>query len=116
MDQLLQHTLNALVLGSTYALLGIGLTLIFGIMRVVNFAHGELYALGAYVAYGVVAMFGMNFFASLLVAAVVGFLFGTAIEYFLLRRRDLKAIDEVMLIMIGVMIICLLYTSPSPRD
>ena len=45
MDQLLQHTLNALVLGSTYALLGIGLTLIFGIMRVVNFAHGELYAL-----------------------------------------------------------------------
>jgi len=104
-DQLLQHTLNALVLGSTYALLGIGLTLIFGIMRVVNFAHGELYALGAYVAYGVVAMFGMNFFGSLIVAAIVGFLFGTAIEYFLLRRRDLKAIDEVMLIMIGVMII-----------
>ncbi|MFJ7567399.1 branched-chain amino acid ABC transporter permease [Herminiimonas sp. NPDC097707] len=97
--------LNALVLGSTYALLGIGLTLIFGIMRVVNFAHGELYALGAYVAYGVVAMFGMNFFASLLVAAIVGFLLGAAIEYFLLRRRDLKAMDEVMLIMIGVMLI-----------
>jgi branched-chain amino acid transport system permease protein len=97
--------LNALVLGSTYALLGIGLTLIFGIMRVVNFAHGELYALGAYVAYGVVAMFGMNFFASLLVAALVGFLLGAAIEYFLLRRRDLKAMDEVMLIMIGVMLI-----------
>ncbi|MES2026782.1 MAG: branched-chain amino acid ABC transporter permease [Pseudomonadota bacterium] len=105
MDQLLQHMLNALVLGSTYALLGIGLTLIFGIMRVVNFAHGELYALGAYVAYGVVAMFGMNFFASLLVAALVGFLLGAAIEYFLLRRRDLKAMDEVMLIMIGVMLI-----------
>jgi len=47
MDQLLQHLLNALILGGTYALLGIGLTLIFGIMRVVNFAHGELYAFGA---------------------------------------------------------------------
>ncbi|MBV9567558.1 MAG: branched-chain amino acid ABC transporter permease, partial [Hyphomicrobiales bacterium] len=46
MDQLLQHCLNALVLGGTYALLGIGLTLIFGIMRVVNFTHGELYSFG----------------------------------------------------------------------
>ncbi len=48
MDQFLQHLLNAVMLGGTYALLGIGLTLIFGIMRVVNFAHGELYAFGAY--------------------------------------------------------------------
>ena len=51
MDQLLQHRLNALILGGTYALLGIGLTLIFGIMRVVNFTHGELYAFGAYMMY-----------------------------------------------------------------
>ena len=47
MIEFLQHVINALILGSTYALLGIGLTLIFGIMRVVNFAHGELYAFGA---------------------------------------------------------------------
>ena len=105
MDQFLQHALNALVLGSTYALLGIGLTLIFGIMRVVNFAHGELYAMGSYVSYAFVSLLGMNFFGSLFVAAVVGFLLGSIIEYFLLRRRDLKAMDEVMLIMIGVMII-----------
>ena len=51
MDQFLQHLLNAVMLGGTYALLGIGLTLIFGIMRVVNFAHGELYAFGAYTVY-----------------------------------------------------------------
>ena len=48
MNELLQHLANGLILGSTYALLGIGLTLIFGIMRVVNFTHGELYAFGAY--------------------------------------------------------------------
>ena len=48
MDQFLQHLVNAVILGGTYALLGIGLTLIFGIMRVVNFTHGELYAFGAY--------------------------------------------------------------------
>ena len=47
MAELLQHLLNGLVLGGTYALLGIGLTLIFGLMNVVNFAHGEFYTLGA---------------------------------------------------------------------
>jgi len=104
-DQFLQHLLNGLVLGSTYALLGIGLTLIFGIMKVVNMAHGEFYTLGAYVAYGVVGLLGLNYFGSLLVAALAGMLIGAVIEWVLLRRRNLAAMDEVMLIMIGVMIV-----------
>ena len=105
MDQLLQHLVNGLVLGATYALLGIGLTLIFGIMRVVNFAHGELYALGAYMAFAVVTILKLNFFYALILAGVVGFSFGALVEYVLLRRRNLASIDEVMLIMIGAMII-----------
>ncbi|RCW74519.1 branched-chain amino acid ABC transporter permease [Pseudorhodoferax soli] len=105
MDQFLQHLLNGLVLGATYALLGIGLTLIFGIMKVVNMAHGELYTLGAYVAFGFVSLLGLNYFGSVLMAAVVGLVAGAAIEWLLLRRRNLAAIDEVMLIMIGVMIV-----------
>lgn len=105
MDQFLQHSLNGLVLGSTYALLGIGLTLIFGIMRVVNMAHGELYTLGAYMAYAVVNALGLNYFGSVLLAALAGLAMGAVIEWALLRRRNLGAIDEVMLIMIGVMII-----------
>ena len=52
---------NAVILGGTYALLGIGLTLIFGIMRVVNFTHGELYAFGAYAVYFVAAALGLRF-------------------------------------------------------
>lgn len=105
MDQFLQHLLNGLVLGSTYALLGIGLTLIFGIMRVVNMAHGELYTLGAYMAYGFVALLGLNYFGSLILAALAGLAVGALIERLLLRKRNLAAIDEVMLIMIGVMIV-----------
>jgi branched-chain amino acid transport system permease protein len=104
-DQFFQHLLNGLVLGATYALLGIGLTLIFGIMKVVNMAHGELYTLGAYVAYGFVSLLGLNYFGSVLMAAAVGLVAGAAIEWLLLRRRNLAAIDEVMLIMIGVMIV-----------
>ena len=68
MEQLLQHLVNGLVLGGTYALLGIGLTLIFGLMNVVNFAHGEFYTLGAYVSYAALALAGVDFFAALLVA------------------------------------------------
>ncbi|HBP30754.1 MAG TPA: branched-chain amino acid ABC transporter permease [Advenella kashmirensis] len=105
MDQFLQHGVNGLVLGATYALLGIGLTLIFGIMRIVNFAHGEFYALGAYVAYAMVSLLNIDYFSSLFLAAVIGFLFGWAIEFLLLRRCKLENIDEVMLIMIGVMIV-----------
>ena len=62
MDELLQHAVNALMLGGIYALLGIGLTLIFGIMRLVNFSHGELYAFGAYMMYMLVMLLGANFF------------------------------------------------------
>ena len=65
MDQFLQHLVNAVILGGTYALLGIGLTLIFGIMRVVNFTHGELYAFGAYTVFLVAAPLGLNFFLAL---------------------------------------------------
>ena len=72
LDQLLQHGLNALMLGGTYALLGIGLTLIFGIMRVVNFTHGELYAFGAYMMYMLVMLTGANFFVALVLAVALG--------------------------------------------
>ena len=58
LDQFLQHIVNALMLGGTYALLGIGLTLIFGIMRVVNFTHGELYAFGGYMIFMFTVLLG----------------------------------------------------------
>jgi branched-chain amino acid transport system permease protein len=92
------------MLGGTYALLGIGLTLIFGIMRVVNFTHGELYAFGAYAMYGLVTPLGMNFFLALIVATVLGALLGAAIERLLLGRLRSADIDTTMLVMIGAWI------------
>jgi branched-chain amino acid transport system permease protein len=104
-DQFLQHLVNAVVLGGTYALLGIGLTLIFGIMRVVNFTHGELYAFGAYTVYLVAAALGLNFFLGLVVAVVAGMLLGAMIEITLLRPMRAADIDTVMLVMIGAWIV-----------
>jgi len=104
MDQLLQHALNAMILGGTYALLGIGLTLIFGIMRVVNFTHGELYAFGAYMMYMWVMLIGANFVLSIVLAVALGVVLGAAIEIVLLRRLRGADIDTTMLVMIGAWI------------
>lgn len=93
-----------LVLGGTYALLGIGLTLIFGIMNVVNFTHGVLYAFGAYVMFIVVQELGLNFFLALPVAIVVGWTLGAIIELTLLRPFRGSDIDTTMLVMIGAWI------------
>ncbi|MBR1154067.1 branched-chain amino acid ABC transporter permease [Bradyrhizobium sp. JYMT SZCCT0428] len=104
MDQLLQHVLNAVVLGGTYALLGIGLTLIFGVMKVANFTHGELYTFGAYMAYLLIGPLGLNFFLGLLIAVLLGVLLGAVIEYVLLRPLQGAHMDTVMLVMIGAWI------------
>jgi len=71
--ELTQHVVNGLILGGGYALMGIGLTLIFGIMRVVNFAHGEFFMLGAFFLFTLFSLWGVNFFvASLLAVLGVG--------------------------------------------
>ncbi|MET4691207.1 branched-chain amino acid ABC transporter permease [Sinorhizobium fredii] len=105
MDQLLQHLVNTLIMGGTYALLGIGLTLIFGIMRIVNFTHGELYTFGAYMMYFFATVVGMNFFVSIAFAIATGMILGAIIEYTLLRSKRGADIDTTMLIMIGAWIV-----------
>jgi len=92
------------MLGGTYALLGIGLTLIFGIMRVVNFTHGELYAFGAYMMYMLVMITGANFFVALVLAVALGVALGAALEFVLLRKLRGADIDTTMLVMIGAWI------------
>src|SRR5262245_24488622 len=103
-DVLLQHLVNGLVLGGTYALLGIGLTLIFGLMNVVNFAHGEFYTLGAYTGFATLVVLGLPFLAAIPVAILVGIVLGALCERVLLRPLRGESIDSVMLVMIGLWI------------
>jgi branched-chain amino acid transport system permease protein len=105
LEALLQHLVNGLVLGGTYALLGIGLTLIFGLMNVVNFAHGEFYTLGAYAAFATLAWSGLGFVPAILVAIAAGAALGAACERVLLRPLRLESIDTTMLVMIGLGIV-----------
>jgi branched-subunit amino acid ABC-type transport system permease component len=83
-DQIVIQTLNGIVTGMILALVASGLTLIFGIMDVVNFAHGELFMLGAYVGTTVLVTTG-NFWAALLVASITIALLGAVIQITTLR-------------------------------
>jgi branched-chain amino acid transport system permease protein len=104
LDQLLQHLLNGLLLGATYSLLGIGLTLVFGLMNVVNFAHGEFYTLGAYATFAALALASVSFFVAIPLAIVAGAVAGAVCERVLLRPLRAQSIDTVMLVMIGLWI------------
>jgi len=75
-----------LVNGSFYALLSLGLAVIFGLMGVVNFAHGAFYALGAFAALLGLQYFGINYWAALLLAPLVVGVLGIVVEKSLLRR------------------------------
>ena len=82
---LITQCLNALSQAALLFFLGVGLTLIFGIMRIVNFAHGAFFMLGAYVGYSAVQLTG-SFWGALLVAPVVVGGVGAAFELGILRR------------------------------
>ena len=83
-DQILIQTVNGIVTGMILALVASGLTLIFGIMDVVNFAHGELFMLGAYIGVIVLATTG-SFWLALVVASLVVALLGAALQIVTLR-------------------------------
>ncbi|MGB7658342.1 MAG: branched-chain amino acid ABC transporter permease, partial [Pseudolabrys sp.] len=83
-DQILIQTVNGIVTGMILALVASGLTLIFGIMDVVNFAHGELFMLGAYIGVLVLASTG-SFWMALVIASLVVAILGAAMQIVTLR-------------------------------
>jgi len=83
---LLGQLLLGLVNGSFYALLSLGLAVIFGLLGIVNFAHGALYMLGAYVAWLGLEYFGLNFWLALVVAPLVVGAFGVVVERLFLKH------------------------------
>ncbi len=81
----MQVVFNGLMLGSYYGAIAVGFTLIFGVMQVVNFAHGELFMLGAFL-FWILSLAGVNFVIAFIVVAVVIGLIGIGIDQVFLRR------------------------------
>ena len=80
MTQFLQQLVNGLSLGSIYALIALGYTMVYGIIKLINFAHGDIYMLGAFTAFYATTVFHLNFFLALIVAMVLCGVLGVLIE------------------------------------
>lgn len=80
MDQFLQQVVNGLSLGSIYALIALGYTMVYGIIKLINFAHGDVYMIGAYVGYFCMTLLGLGVLPSILISMIVCMLLGVAIE------------------------------------
>ena len=95
---------NGLYLGAQYALIALGLTLIFSLMNVLNFAHGQMFVFGGFVTYTVVAKAGLPFVVGLLASAVILAALGAVAEVFLFRPviKRSKRDESTMLLAAGV--------------
>src|SRR6266851_2924905 len=81
-----QAVINGLLIGGIYALVSIGVTLIFGVVKIVNFAQGEFVMIGMYISFFLASRYGIDPLLSLAVSMPVLFLVGVALQHFLTRR------------------------------
>jgi branched-chain amino acid transport system permease protein len=99
-----QQLLNGLTLGSVYALVALGLTLVYGILHIPNFAHGALYMVGAYVAFYCVGSLGANYWVAMLGAAAVVALLAVLSDRLIFHRlRDAPPLHD-MIAAIGLLL------------
>jgi branched-chain amino acid transport system permease protein len=82
----MQSLISGILIGGVYALIGIGLTIIFGVMRVINFAHGDLLMLGMYATYFIFTLAGIDPFVSIVITIPLMFLYGAFLQKFFINR------------------------------
>jgi branched-chain amino acid transport system permease protein len=113
---LLQSTASGILIGGVYALVGIGLTIIYGVMRVINFAHGELLMIGMYLTWIIFTSFGIDPFLSIVITIPAMFLFGALLQRVLINRVLNALPQNQILLTIGLglvlsNVVMLIYTS-----
>lgn len=91
MTLFIQQLFNGLALGGVYCLAAIGLTLVFGVLRIPNLAHGALYMLGAYITYFFLTTVGVPYIAAIGIAAIALFVVGVGLERLVFHPAQLPA-------------------------
>lgn len=120
MEQFFQQVVNGISLGSIYALIALGYTMVYGIIKLINFAHGDIYMIGAYAGYGAITIGHLGFFPALIVAmgscAVLGVI-TEKVAYKPLRNASRIA---VLITAIGVSLfmeyVMMFFVSPDVRS
>ena len=93
---LLELIIRGLAIGLVYALMGVGLALLNGVMRIINFAHGEFYMIGGYMVYYSMSLLGLPFFLAVPMAMAITFLLGAIVEKLLLSPIHKEDIEKPM--------------------
>ena len=119
MQQLLQQLINGISLGSIYALIALGYTMVYGIIKLINFAHGDIYMVGAYVAFFATTTLKLSFFPALILAMAVAAIVGVVIEKLAYRPLRYAPRIAILITAIGVSLLLeyggILLVSPQPR-
>lgn len=84
-QDIIQSIINGLCMGGTYVLIGLGLTLILGIMNILQFAHGEVYMIGAFTVYFLCVLKGLNLYLAVFISMITTAIFGLILERIFLR-------------------------------
>lgn len=98
----LQQLINGISLGSIYALIALGYTMVYGIIKLINFAHGDVFMIGAFVGFYAIAGWGLGFFPALLLAMTVCAIFGVLIERIAYKRLRNATRIAALITAIGV--------------
>jgi branched-chain amino acid transport system permease protein len=118
MSELVQQIINGLSLGSIYALIALGYTMVYGIIQLINFAHGDIYMVGAFIGYFAIVS-GLPFPIALVLAMVVPAVFGAFIERFAYKPLRYSPRITVLITAIGVSLLLenlgILILRPDPR-
>jgi branched-chain amino acid transport system permease protein len=99
----LQQFVNGIALGSVYSLVALGLTLVYGVLKVPNFAHGALYMAGAYVSYVMLTSFGASYVVAMAVSVAVLAVLGGSMEWLVFRRLEGKTPVHSMIAALGLL-------------
>lgn len=101
-EQLPQQLVNGIILGSIYALLALGYTMVYGIIKLINFAHGDIYMIGAFVGYYAINILKMNFWIALVFSMIVCAILGVVIEFLAYRPLRNSTRISALITAIGV--------------
>ena len=99
---MLQQLVNGLILGSVYALIALGYTMVYGIIKLINFAHGDLYMMGAFIGYYLINNFQLNFFVALILTMILTACLGVLIEFLAYRPLRNSTKIAALITAIGV--------------
>jgi len=119
LETVTQAVINGLLIGGIYALVSIGVTLIFGVVKIVNFAQGEFVMIGMYITFFLATQLGMDPIVSLVVSMPVLFVIGLGVQHFLIRRvlglNDLPQIFLTFALSLLILNVALMVLTPNYR-